>query len=456
MKFRLSHLALLITVAIVTVGIAGVIATYRIAEEELRDILNDDLRQQARMMSRLLDVAPGRVSSDELKALLKSSFQPDEEETLLVNLYDLESGDLTSNQDHSLPLMSRDNEDISLRWDGHDWEGYQRREGGIVVQLLRRSDLYEELQGDILEDITAPAAAGSLITLLLLALLIGFLLWPLSRLVRALESRKADSLAPLDVPTPVVEVRVLIDTVNRLIGDVDSVLQRERQFASDVAHELRTPLTTLKIELAGPEPDLPLVRTEVDRLARLVEQLLTLARLEQGRWRASFGPVALDEIWARESGQLVAAAGRAGMTLTAAVSPALIDGEATLLQVLLRNLVSNAVRHCPAGTHIQVTIGTEIGRTLLCVGDDGPGISEDQCNRMNIGFTRLDSRSEGLGLGLAICRRIAEVHGATLRFLANDDGAPGLRVEVAFGLKETLRLGSQTGAVPIHHTESSS
>lgn len=434
MKVRLTHLALLIAATTVAAGIAGVVATYRVAGDELRDVLDDDLRHQCRMLARLLDAEPAHVRGNELQTLLERSFRPDDEDTLWVNVYDLGTGGLASNQAHSLPLSSPGDGAVSLQWDGHTWQGCQRREGDLVVQLLHRTDLYTDVQDDILEDITAPALAGTAINLLFLAALIGFLLWPLARLVRQLESRNAKSLSPLVVTTPVVEVGVLVDTINRLMSGVDDVLQRERQFASDVAHELRTPLTTLKVELAGPEPDLPAIKAEVDRLARLVEQLLTLARLEQGRWRAAFKPVDLNDLWAREAGRLGGALERAGMTLTSDSAPTVVDGDATLLQALLHNLVSNVQRHCPAGTGLHVTIGTGpgTGRATLIVRDTGPGIPAAQRARMNLGFTQLDSRSEGLGLGLAICRRVADVHGAVLRFGDNGDGQPGLCVEVAF------------------------
>ena len=433
MTLRLSHLALLIACTTVVTAVLGVVTTYRTAGEELREVLDDDLEGQSRMLARLLRAEGAGNGQEDLQALLRKAFRPDDEETVWVNVYDITSGRLASNLDHDLALASPDNGDISLWWDGHAWEGHQRREGDLVVQLLRREDLYLDIQDDILEDIVAPALTGSAINLALLAALIGLALWPLARLSRALESRNADSLAPVDVPAPAEEIRVLRDTLNRLISDVDSVLRRERQFANDVAHELRTPLTTLKVELAAPEPDVTALKNEVNRLSRLVEQLLTLARLEQGRWRAAVSPVALHELWADESARLAGLLDNAGMTLEADIQPAIVPGEPALLQALLWNLLGNVVRHCPPGTHARVRIGKRDGRAVLMVSDSGSGIDLEVREQLNRGHAHLDSRSEGLGLGLAICQRIASVHGATLTFLANETGEPGLRVEVSFG-----------------------
>jgi hypothetical protein len=107
----------------------------------------------------------------------------------------------------------------------------------MQFQLLRRADLYADVQGDIVEDIVVPVVAGSAINLLLLGAFLGLLLWPLSRLVRQLESRNADSLEPLTVRTPIAEIGVLRDALNRLMEGIDSVLRRERQFSNDVARE---------------------------------------------------------------------------------------------------------------------------------------------------------------------------------------------------------------------------
>ena len=121
------------------------------------------------------------------------------------------------------------------------------------------------------------------------------------------------------------------------------------------------------------------------------------------------------------------------MELEADIQAATVAGDAVLIQVLIQNLVRNVIRHCPQHTRIHISMASESGQPVLVVSDNGPGMPPDQLERLNAGgFTRLDSKSEGLGLGLAICHRIAQVHGARLRFTANPGGAPGLRVEIRF------------------------
>jgi len=439
MNFRLSHLALLLALTIVVMAIGGVAATYWIADEEFRDILDDDLEIQSEFLAELLAAEHARLlDTDDLQELLIDTFEPDDDaDTRWVSVYDTRSSRRISNLPHDLPLESTDDGAIRLTFDGYSWHGYQTEEDDIVVQILRRDDLFLEVRKEILEDIITPALIGGAVNLLLLGVLIGFFTWPLTRLVRQLESRSADSLTPIALTTPAQEIRVLRDALNRMMSGVDAVLKRERQFASDVAHELRTPLTTLKLELADPDPDTRAVKEEVDRLSRLVEQLLTLARLEQGQWRQHFESVEISSLYQRVIDRFSEKFTSKGMVLRSDLLPATVDGDATLLDILLQNLLNNVLNHCAAGTVAEVRLersSTEdAGEHLrLEVSDTGPGISEDTRRQMSRGFMRLDSKSEGFGLGLAICQKIAEVHGARLRFLSRPGSTPGLLVQVDF------------------------
>jgi signal transduction histidine kinase len=432
MTFRLSHLAVLLAVTTVLTGIGGAVATYRVADAEFRDVLEDDLEDQSELLAQLLGANSVRLSEGTLETLLRETFESEEDDTLWVNVYDLRTSKHVSNLRHELPLASERSGSVGLEAEVYRWHGYQHRQGDLVVQLLRREDRYRELQSEILEDITTPVVVGSAVNLLLLGALMALLLWPLTRLVRELEARNADSLAPLALKTPATEIAMLRDTLNRLIGRVDAVLQRERQFASDVAHELRTPLTTLKLELADGDADPAILKAEVDRIARLIAQLLTLARLEEGLWRERFGPVRLDEVCQRVAERFAHRIADCGMTLRTDLKPATVAGDEALLEILLENLLTNVIKHCPPGCEIDLRVPVESGRAALEVTDTGPGIAEQQRERLTRRFARLDHKQEGLGLGLAICHKIVQAHGAALAFHARDDGRPGLRVFVTF------------------------
>jgi signal transduction histidine kinase len=109
-----------------------------------------------------------------------------------------------------------------------------------------------------------------------------------------------------------------------------------------------------------------------------------------------------------------------------------VRGNPELLRILVRNLIDNAVRHTPSGTTVQVGIGQEQGVATLSVSDDGPGIPEQEMDKVSERFYRpADTQASGSGLGLSIVKRIAEVHGASLRFMQAGNGR-GLRVTVEF------------------------
>ena len=440
MSFRLSHLAVLLALTIIVATGGGIAATYRVADKEFRDVLDDDLESQSEFLAELLSAERRLLDPGGLRKLLRDTFERDGEDTRWVSVYDLRGERIVSNLSHDLPLEAGGDRSVSLAFDGYRWNGYQTEEDDVVVQILRRDDLFLDVQEEILEEIITPALIGGGVNLLLLGTLIGLFIWPLTRLVRQIESRSAGSLAPVELKTPAREIRVLRDALNRMISGVDGVLKRERQFASDVAHELRTPLTTLKLELAGPEPDHRAMKEEVDRLARLVEQLLTLARLEQGQWREHFEAVELDALFGRVVARFRDRFTKAGMTLEGSLSPATVAGDATLLDILLQNLLNNALNHCPAGTEVDVHLERMSGddaRLRLRVSDTGPGVAADKREHMSRSFVRLDSKSKGLGLGLAICAKIAEVHSATLGFLSRSDGRAGLVVEIDFPPRNT-------------------
>jgi signal transduction histidine kinase len=431
MTIRLSTLGGLLAAVILLVTAGGIAATWRIADREFRDVLDDDLEQQAELLAELVLQDPARFDDSSFRDVLAATFEDDEEETVWVSVYELATGRVFSNLEHSLPLESADNESVSREFAGHAWHGVQEQVDGIVVQLLRRSDLFDEVRDEMLEQIVMPAVIGGLVTLLLLAVLIGLTLRPLSRLTREIETRGAESLDLLQTATAAREIRVVRDSINGLIASIDQLLRRERQFASDVAHELRTPLTTIKLELGGDDPDIHAVRSEVDRLARLVEQLLTLARLEQGQWRSRFESVALAELCAAVVDSLSPRLATAGIRLESHLDEAAsTTGDATLLEILLRNLLQNIVEHCPAGTRASVGLDRADGKVRLRVADDGPGMPSVTRERIRAGFTRLDSRGEGLGVGLAICQRIVAAHGGAIRFDSVGADGTGLAVEV--------------------------
>jgi signal transduction histidine kinase len=432
MTIRLSRLALLLALSTILTAMAGVAATYFVAKDEFRGLLDDDLETQSRLLSEILASGAHSLSPADLGNLLGEVFDDDDEDAIWVSVYNLQSGELISNLEHDLALEDDDSGSIELELDGHSWHGEQRQRGQYIVQLLRRDDYLEDVQDEVIEDIATPVLVVGGINLLLLATFLGMVLRPVARLSQQLETRNSNSLTPLGVRTSTYEIAFLRDTMNKLIRSVDDVLNRERQFANDVAHELRTPLTTLKLELASADPDLPAVKFEINRLSQLVNQMLTLARVEQGHMRQTFENVDLEALCEQELDGLSAEFAAARMSVHKELSRHSVSGDKVLLAVLVRNLLLNVLRHCQAGSEISVALDQAAQQVRLSVADNGPGIEPARREALNAGHSRLDSRSSGHGLGLAICRKIADVHGASLSLLEREDGADGLLVRVVF------------------------
>jgi signal transduction histidine kinase len=429
MRFRLWQLAAVLGATMLAVVVGGVVATWFVAEQEFREILDDDMQAQSELLADLLAANLITQDFEELERILVEAFDDDDEETIWVSVY--ADSRHVSNLPHALPLASRANGAIALVHGAYQWHGYQTGKDDIVVQMLRRDDLYAEVTEEILENVSAPALLGGVVNLVLLAILIALILMPVTRLERQLRQRSAGSLAPVMVNTAVQEIGVLRDSINELMSGIDTVVTRERQFASDVAHELRTPLTTLKLELASDDLDLAVVKSEVERLARTVEQLLILARLEQEQWHRRFDTLSLGALCERVCGRFREKFAAAKISLASRIAALEIRGDAVLLETLLSNLLQNVLRHCPAGTQTRIELETAgHGQVCLRVTDSGAGIAPATRRQMSREFSRLDSKSGGLGLGLAICQRIAAVHGGSISFPAKSDGSPGLCVEV--------------------------
>jgi len=153
-----------------------------------------------------------------------------------------------------------------------------------------------------------------------------------------------------------------------------------------------------------------------DRASRLVQQMLTLARLESGVAPA-LARVDLVALVRREVAEIAPQAFEKGQTVEVdAPQPCTVRGDPTLLAVLVRNLVDNAVRYSPAKAAVKVTLSHDASRTWLCVEDSGPGLSEPDLQQLGERFFRvLGSGQGGSGLGWSIVRRIAAVHRAEVR-----------------------------------------
>ena len=309
------------------------------------------------------------------------------------------------------------------------WDARRR----YLVQVGERDETRREIAAGIAANLLAPLLVALPVLGLFVWLSIGRGLAPLGRLGQEVAGRRADDLGALAAGDAPGEVLPLVQGLNALFERVARLVENERRFTADAAHELRTPLAALKIQAQvarGASSDvarnhaLDGVLAGCERAARLVGQLLTLARLEpdatQPPQACELGSIARGVV-----AELAPAALAKKVEIElSAPQPVSIRGYRDLLGILLRNLVDNAIRYSPAGTTVQVAVGRE----GIAVTDEGPGIAPAERAKVGERFYRiLGSGEEGSGLGLSIARRIAEIHDARLTLETPPNGR-GLRV----------------------------
>lgn len=263
---------------------------------------------------------------------------------------------------------------------------------------------------------------------------------PMRRLGRLLAARRPDALQPVELAGITSEMAPMVASLNDLFGRIGSLLEAERRFTADAAHELRTPIAAIRIQaqVALGESDaaqrqhaLQATLDGCDRATRLVEQLLTLSRLES---EAALGMAAVDlgALARRVLAELVPKALANGQTLELeAADGCIVAGEETLLAVLVRNLADNALRYSPPGAHVLAELRRVDGQIVLSIEDSGPGLSEAGRARLGERFFRVaGTAASGSGLGWSIVRRIAAVHQFDVR-VARSARLGGLAVHIS-------------------------
>lgn len=256
-----------------------------------------------------------------------------------------------------------------------------------------------------------------------------------ARMRRAAQTAAAIGPRALDRRLPLgtlpAEIEPLAAATNAALDRLEEAFAAQAAFAADVAHELRTPLATIRLRAdAIPEAAArAALLQQVDRAARVIAQLLSLADLERPVQddAATVDLAALAEEVVAERAPAVLASGR---TIALQVDgAAMIAGRPAAITLALENLIDNAVRHTPARARITVSAGPG---ARLCVGDDGAAIPPERLVKMRERFWKGEARSGGSGLGLSIVARIAAAHGGTLTLSPGEDGR-GLRACLALG-----------------------
>lgn len=325
---------------------------------------------------------------------------------------------------------------------GETWRVFTAEDPVKNVRVLvgDRLGLREAFVTDIMKGLAAPM----LLTIPLLALLIWVSLnrglKPIQTLAEDFKRRDADDMTPVRTDDIPVEIQPMVASLNNLFGRVENALRHERDITAFAAHELRTPLAGLRtqtqIAMTAADPDvrgaaLRHILFSVDRTARLVRQLLAMARLDS-QTRAPLAPVRVGDVLEEMLQALPASDREANVIIDPSLNSAVVTTNHEALLLAVRNLHENAVRHMPARGTVRWSSEHTADATKLVIEDMGPGIAGDELELATSRFFRGRNKSSlGSGLGLSIVTLALRAGGAQLRLLNRTD-ASGLRAEIVW------------------------
>lgn len=339
---------------------------------------------------------------------------------------------------------------LSTLWlDGHTWRvstGYNKG-NQLTIMVAERSNYRQELENRLTQD--------SVVVMLITYPFLGFLIWiivgrgldTLRRVANEVHQRAPSYLEPVDLESVPTEVEPLVGELNSLFRRLAAAFDREKRFTADAAHELKTPLAALstqtQVALRAKTDDekkeaLLKVLFSVRRSSHVVQQLLTLSRMEPEAGLTDTTSVSLSKQAAEVAGMLApdAIEKNIELELLAPENKAMIKGNATAIDILIRNLVDNAIRYSPQDSTVTIDITEEKKYITLIVRDNGTGIPEKLRKRVFERFFRIiGNKTLGSGLGLSIVQQIAKLHHAEIELCTPESGQ-GAEFRVTFPKEE--------------------
>ena len=320
---------------------------------------------------------------------------------------------------------------ITVLWLWHE----SKEQIDVLVNLtLSQNKIDEVVEHEELEAIFAlfcSAFSMMLVTLFLAYKAIKWITKPLEILEQDLNQRTEDNLKPISQISNMREIKSITNVLNKLFVRLSNTLVQERLFTADVAHEMRTPLAGIRLHLELLENknkiDCRELIERIDRLVNTVEQLLMLARASQKFTIGQYQKINFyDDIIIPLSDELTELTEQKQQQLVWYYqdNQLFFNGDATLIRLLIRNLVENSYRYSPANSKITVSCFKQADMIVITVEDEGSGIDESKTEKLTQAFFRMDRKHNGIGLGLSIVNRITKLHHGqfTLKNRANQQG----------------------------------
>ena len=440
------RLLLTLTLPLLAVFALSVFMDYRLARQ------TTDLAYDQSLDYDLLDVIAHIQTSDqtltqELSEEADFMLRRDPLEKAYLSVRD-STGKLIAG-DGGLPFI-RVGDSASIHYLDGNYQGQAMRmvtrklaaaDGDVTVTMAATTVKRERARRQILTTMILPNIA--LIIAVILAVYFGVRngLKPLDQVERDIAARSPRDLRELEVETALPDIRPILLRLNQLFVLLREATASQQRFLADAAHQLRTPVAGLQAQLdlltaesVGSPQEERLARIEdaIERINRLVSQLLTYAQAEPSASASQlFETVALHDLVEKSASVFIDRAIAKNIDLGFAIAPASAQGVPWMLREILGNLIDNALHYTPENGVVTVSSGVENGHPFIKVEDSGPGIPADEREKVFDRFYRIPgSPGGGCGLGLAIAREVAAFHDAQLQL--SDSADKGLRVTLLF------------------------
>lgn len=463
MSLRSQLLLRLIIVSILLVGGTAWLA-YEDVRKETRELFDAQLVRSARLILSLAQSQNGDHGFSRIQEYLDENglsvmyidFEEsgDEQQTedahiyetkLAFQIWDNEGNLVVKSYNAPLePLTKQNNGFNNILIEGFNWRTFSLVSSNQQYRCITAERI--DVRNDLIVKISNDLFYMFIILVPLLSLILYISidngLKPLQRLASQINRRSGDNLELIASDYKYTEIVTIKNALNQLLHRLKETLAREKRITSDAAHELRTPLAAIRLhtELAKNAKNrkqqtesLNQVIHGVDRTTHLVEQLLTLARLEPELLANDFASVNLTALIIEECALLSPLAIDKNIDITfneTRIGP--INGHESSLRLLIRNLLTNAISYTPVDGYINISLSQKEQKTIFIIEDNGPGISEKDRKRVMERFYRAgDHQTPGCGIGLSIVDRVVQMHHGVLQLCQADNGQ-GLKVIIQF------------------------
>jgi len=447
-SLRRALLTILLSITVSVWIFSGVIV-YLDADQESQELFDQSLAETARLLLTLADHEVEERIALSASELVESNIE-ERNQYLLFQIWDKNKRLLYKN--NGTPDLAITTSKLSgFGWtnlNGHIWRTYSVWNSAhhLQIQVGEPISHRKEISGRF-------AYKLLLFAVLVLPLMAGAIWWSINRLFHVLRQsadevakRTPNDLRKVELAGAPTELHTLLNAINHLFERVSNAMEQEQRFTANASHELRTPLAAIKTNLQviqrarhneERQEAANGLLISVDRATRLVEQLLTLSRLDpQNLHDPKLQKINLSTFLSSQLNEITKITEKNNIVLTTNLDDATCLLNPDSMVILVRNLIDNAARYTPTGGKVNISCGGCHNRVFLCVADSGPGIPVEMREKVFERFFRLqESTASGSGLGLSIVKNIVMTHQAEIRL---SEGIEGLGIAVTIFLQSSI------------------